>query len=68
MQYMMFAVMLVAVSSIGWFVYDRQVNAGKARTRKTQAAQKVRLARLQPAEEGSDRKVPKDKRRKFGNR
>ena len=68
MQYMMLVVMLVAVSSIGWFVHSRNVNADKARTRKTQAAQKVRLARLQPAEESSDRSKPKDKRRKFGNR
>ena len=68
MQYMMIAGMLVAVSSIGWFIHARQVNADKARTRKTQAAQKVRLARLQPAEESSDQKKPKDKRRNFGNR
>lgn len=67
MQYMMIVVMVVAVSSLGWFVHARTVNADKARTRKARAAQKVRLAQSQPTEEGSNRRKP-NKTRTFGNR
>ena len=68
MQYMVIIVVVAAVTSIGWLVHARTVDADKARTRKAHAAQKVRLAQLQPAEESSNRKTSKSKPRTFGNR
>ena len=50
------------------WIFISKSNAGQQKTRRTKAAQKVRLAKIQPVEENSRLSKSKDKRPKFGNR
>ena len=68
MPYIFAGAALLLVFSAAWVIYSRQTAASQQRARRSPAAQKARLARLQPAEESSNQKTPKNKRRNFGNR
>lgn len=68
MPYIYVGVALTIVLTAAWMLHARQTAANSSRTRRSQVAQKAKLARLQPAEESRNQTKPRDKRRKFGNR
>ena len=68
MPYIYAGVALTIVLTAAWALHARQTAANLLRTRRSQAAQKSRLAKHQSAEESSNPTKPKDKRRTFGNR
>ena len=68
MPYIYIGVALLLVLSAAWVIHSRQTAANQQRTRRSTVAQKARTARLQPAEESSNQKSLKNKRRSFGNR
>ena len=67
-MYIALGVALLIASALWWLMSTRQTAANQAQTKRTQVAQKARLARLKPAEEATAAKKPRDTRRAFGNR